>query len=293
MLLRHPAPTVLLAVVTALSLGGCTGAGSGGSSTDAACSPERLDTVAPGTLTLSTGAVTRAPWVVGGDATTSADPRDGRGYDAAVGFAVAERLGYLADEVTWTGTPFLEAVAPGPKDFDVNVNQATITPERRADVDLSAPYYVMHQAVVTVKGRAVEKVTDRIALADVAVAAVTGSPSVEAFQQAVPGGRPPVGYPDLDGVRGAVSSGRQDAVVVDFRTALQLDQEERLLVDGELVGLLPPGTGAQEEYGLVLEKDSPLTVCVDRALAALRADGTLDRLAQRWLVDEPGYRLLR
>ena len=102
-----------------------------------------------------------------------------------------------------------------------------------------------------------------------------------------------MGYPDLDGVRGAVSSGRQDAAVVDFRTALQLDQDEELLVDGELVGLLPPVNGAQEEYGLVLEKDSPLTTCVDAALSALREDGTLDRLAQQWLVDEPGYRLLR
>ena len=283
--MRRPAPTVLLAVTAALSLAGCTGAAVGGSATGADCRPGRLDTVTPGTLTLSTGAVTRAPWVVGGDANTSGDPRGGKGYDAAVGLAVADRLGYPADKATWTGTPFLEAVAAGPKDFDVNVNQATITAERRADVDLSTAYYVMHQAVVTVKGRAVEQVTDRSGLADIAVAAVTGSPSVEAFQQAVPGGRPPVGYPDLDAVRGAVSSGRQDAAVVDFPTALRLDQDERLLVDGELVG--------QEEYGLVLEKGSPLTACVDDALAALRADGTLDRLAQQWLVDGPGYRLLR
>ena len=291
--MRRPAPTVLLAVTAALSLAGCTGAAAGGSATGAGCRPGQLDTVTPGTLTLSTGAVTRAPWVVGGDAKTSGDPRDGKGYDAAVGLAVAERLGYPAEKVTWTGTPFLEAVAPGPKDFDVNVNQATITAERRTDVDLSEPYYVVRQAVVTVKGRAVAQVQDLGGLVDVGTAAIAGSPSIEAFRQAVPGARPPVGYPDLDAVRGAVSSGRQDAAVVDFPTALQLDQDERLLVDGELVGLLPPGTGAQEEYGLVLEKGSPLTACVDDALAALRADGTLDRLAQQWLVDGPGYRLLR
>ena len=291
--MRRPAPTVLLAVTAVLSLAGCTGAGAGGGATGADCRPGQLDTLTPGTLTLSTGAVTRSPWVVGGDATTSGDPRDGKGYDAAVGVAVADRLGYSQGQVTWTGTPFLEAVAAGTKDFDVNVNQATITAERRADVDLSAPYYVMRQAVVTVKGRAAEQVQDLGGLVDVGVAVVTGSPSAQAFQQAVAGARPPVGYPDLDGVRGAVSSGRQDVAVVDFRTALQLDKEERLLVDGELVGLLPAGTGAQEEYGLVLEKDSPLTACVDDALVALRADGTLDRLAQKWLVDGPGYRLLR
>ena len=158
--MRRPAPTVLLAVLTALSLAGCTGAGAGGAATGADCRPGQLATVTPGTLTLSTGAVTRAPWVVGGDATTSGDPRDGKGYDAAVGLAVADRLGYSKGQVTWTGTPFLEAVAAGPKDFDVNVNQATITAERRADVDLSAPYYVMRQAVVTVKGRAAEQVQD-------------------------------------------------------------------------------------------------------------------------------------
>ena len=94
---------------------------------------------------------------------------------------------------------------------------------------------------------------------------------------------------DLDDARGAVSSGGLDALVVDFQTALELDRDDRSLVDGELVGLLPRGAGEAEQFGLVMEKDSSLTSCVDAALSSLRADGTLDGLERRWLSEEPGY----
>ena len=49
----------------------------------------------------------------------------------------------------WVRTPFDEAIAPGPKDCDFNVQQFSITDERKKAVDFSSPYYATTQAVVT------------------------------------------------------------------------------------------------------------------------------------------------
>lgn len=292
-----PPPLRYLAAMAAvLLLSGCTGGESdpAGAAPDAdltGCTPDTLETVEQGRLTLSTGAVTRAPWVVGGDAAakTSANPNDGKGYDAAVGFALAGRLGFAKPDVTWMGIPFAEAIKPGEKSFDVNVNQATITPERQADVDFSTPYYVMRQAVVSLAGRPASDAASLADLRNVTVAVVEGSAAQRVLTEQVELDTPPAAYPDLDKVRGAVSSGTQQALAIDFQTAMQLDRNETQLVDGELVGQLPRGDEATPAFGLVLEKGSPLTRCVNAALAALRNDGTLDRLERQWLMDEPGF----
>lgn len=285
----------LIASATAVILtGGCSG--SAGPDDDvalAACTPTRLDTAEKGKLILSTGAVTRAPWVVGGVEGKSGDPRDGKGYDAAVGFALADRLGFARDAVTWKGTAFPTAVAPGEKDFDININQATITPERKVDVDLSVPYYFVRQAVVTLSNRRAARAERLADLAEVTFAVVEGSVARKVVTDTVMPARPPVAYPELDEVRAAVSDDRQPAMVVDFQTALKLAREETQLVDGALVGLLPLTDEPSEAYGLVLEKDSALTDCVNAALTALRNDGTLERLERQWLIEEPGYRDFR
>lgn len=257
------------------------------------CSPNRMQTVTTGSLTLSTGVVTRAPWVVGGDSRRSGDPRGGKGYDAAVGYALAERLGYRTDDVTWVGTPFAQAVAEGQKRFDVNINQATITPARADAVDLSRPYYTMRQAVVSLKDRPTARARTLADLRDVSFAAVAGSQAAHVLTTQVDLTRPLQGYADLDAVRGAVTSGTQQALVADYTAAVRFDGDETVLVDGTVVGVLPRVDEGSEAYGLVLEKGSPLTACVNAALLSLRRDGTLRRLEQRWLLDELGYRELR
>lgn len=277
------------AVAVVLALASCsTGVGQpvGAAATTAdltPCPPAALRTVVPGKLTLSTAAVTRSPWVVGGDARTSGNPKDGKGYDAAVGYAVADRLGFAAGQVTWKATPFATALAPGSKDFDVNVNQATINDQRRASVDLSSPYYVVRQAVVSLTGRPAAAARTLADLRGARFAVVKGSPGQRALADAGLAATT-TAYPGLDQVRGAVSDSAQDALVVDLPTALELDRDDTRLVDGKLVGLLPRDELA-EKFGLVLQKGSSLTPCVDAALASLRQDGTLDRLEREWLVD--------
>lgn len=256
------------------------------------CRAGRLETVEPGRLTLATGAVTRAPWVLGGDvaAGRSGDPRTGEGYDAAVGFALADRLGYDRDAVTWVGRGFADALAEGDKDFDVDVNQVTIREDRRATVDLSTPYYVVRPAVVTLAGRPVAEARTLDHLAAFALAVEQGTPAEAALRDALPDGAEVVVRPDEAEVRRAVTTGVAQALVTDYLSALRLDGDDTLLVDGTVVGVLPVVPEGAEEFGLVLEKDSPLTACVDAALAAMRDDGTLQQLERRWLVEEPGWR---
>jgi len=129
---------------------------------------------------------------------------------------------------------------------------------------------------VTVEGRSLADVRSLRELRTIPLAVVHGT---------APEGLEVVEHDDLHGVRDAVSSGQQQGMMTDFNTALQLDQEERQLVGGRMVALLPAEKGA-EAYGLVLEKGSPLTACVQRALTSLRQDGALERLEQRWLVEE-------
>lgn len=280
--------TLALLASVCLAAGGC-------SSRDepvTGCAKGGLATFAAGTLTLSTGIVTRAPWVSGPvQKGRSADPRNGQGYDAAVGYALAARLGFDKDHVTWRAAAFADVLSPGPKPWDVNVNQVTIRDDRRAAVDLSRPYYVVRQAVVTLEGRPAAHAASLQAFETVRFAVVTGSAGEAALEQAVPLGSPAARYPDLDKVRGAVSTGTQDALVTDFLTALRLDRDDNLLVGGTLVGVLPRREEpSAEAFGMVLAKGSPLTSCVNAAVAEMERDGTLRRLERKWLVDGPGWR---
>lgn len=280
-----------LIAVMALLTGGCRGSGT---TALEGCAPASLATRTKGTLTLSTGVITRSPWVSGPTQEgRSADPRNGKGYDAAVGFALAERLGFDASQVKWVASPFADTLAAGAKPWDVNVNQVTIRGDRAKDVDLSRPYYTSRQAVVTLKGRPAAGSTSVADLRSVTFAVVAGTAAQTALTQTVHPTTPALTYPDLDKVRGAVSSGAQQALVTDFVTALRLDSQETELVDGTLVGVLPRmKDGSAERFGLVLQKNSPLTPCVNKALDAMDDDGSLERLERKWLVEAQGWKWL-
>jgi polar amino acid transport system substrate-binding protein len=236
--------------------------------------------------------ITRSPWVSGpSEKGRSADPHHGQGYDAAVGYALAERLGFDRDEVTWVAAPFVKALEPGVKDFDVDINQVTLRADRRRNVDLSRPYLTVPAAVVTIKGRSALDAASPDALAGLRLGYVTGSPAEQAVRARLHDTTRLSAYPDDAELRRALTGGPLDAIVVSLTDALRYRQQETLLVDSRIVGLLPPAArGSVEEFGMVLEKGSPLTRCVDAALEAMADDGTLLALQRRWLAQEPGWR---
>ena len=265
----------LFALGSTVLLGSCTIASDGKNTPDSASASEgALKTVTPGKLTIATGEPAYSPWV------ENNDPASGKGFEAAVAYAVAGKLGFANADVVWVRSTFDAAVAPGAKDWDFNLQQFSITEERRKAVDFSSPYYTTAQAVVTLKGSPVSGATTVAELKGALLGAQTGTTSHRMLTETVaPTTAPSVFNNSQDTVQ-ALKGGQVDAIVVDLPTALYLVASE--LDDGVVVGQFADTSGG-DQFGLVLPKGSALTAAVTGAVDALRADGTLDSLTKTWL----------
>ncbi|VEJ57748.1 ABC transporter substrate-binding protein [Arachnia propionica] len=265
----------LFALGSTVLLGSCTIASDGKNTPNSASASEgALKTVTPGKLTIATGEPAYSPWV------ENNDPASGKGFEAAVAYAVAGKLGFANADVVWVRSTFDAAVAPGAKDWDFNLQQFSITEERRNAVDFSSPYYTTAQAVVTLKGSPVSGATTVAELKGALLGAQTGTTSHRMLTETVaPTTAPSVFNNSQDTVQ-ALKGGQVDAIVVDLPTALYLVAAE--LDGGVVVGQFADTSGG-DQFGLVLPKGSALTAAVTGAVDALRADGTLDSLTKTWL----------
>ena len=243
-----------------------------------------LETLTAGKLTIGTGLPAYYPWVL--DDT----PESGEGFESAVAYAVAAELGFAPEDVVWVRTTFEEAIQPGPKSFDFNLQQYSITEERKASVDFSSPYYYTAQTVITVAGSAAEGVTDLADLKDLLIGAQTGTTSLKAIEEILqPNGGAQV-FNSNDDAKAALANGQVDAIVVDLPTAFYLTAVE---LDGGLILGQLDGAEAGDSFGLVLDKDSPLTEAVTAAVDALRESGKLAEIEQEWLADYVGAPVLK
>ncbi len=240
-----------------------------------ACPSGGLPTLTAGTLTIGTDQPVYQPWYVD-DA-----PENGQGFESAVAYAIAEQLGYPKDKVAWARVPFNAAIQPGPKPFDLNLTEFSITDERRQAVDFSAPYYDVKQAVVTLSDNPFANVTNVAGLAGARLGAQVGTTSYDAINAVIKPSTPAAVFNTNDDAKLALSNGQVDAIVVDLPTAFFITSAE--LQNAKIVGQLPAGTGTPEQFGAVLDKNSPLTPCVSEAVEALRSAGTLTALEQQWL----------
>ncbi len=267
----------LAALGSTVLLSACTIASDGKNVPDSASASEgSLKTVTPGKLTIATGEPAYSPWV------EDNDPASGKGFEAAVAYAVAGKLGFANADVVWVRSTFDAAIAPGAKDWDFNLQQFSITEERRNAVDFSSPYYTTAQAVVSLKGSPVAGATTVAELKGALLGAQTGTTSHRMLTETVaPTTAPSVFNNSQDTVQ-ALKGGQVDAIVVDLPTALYLVAAE--LDGGVVVGQFADTSGG-DQFGLVLPKGSALTAAVTGAVDALRADGTLDSLAKTWLSD--------
>ena len=204
-------------------------------------------------------------------------------------YAVAKELGFDAEHVSWAVASFDQIIAPGAKQWDVAINQVSISDERRKNIDFSSPYYTTAQAVVTVEGSKAAKAASLADLAGVKIGAMVGTTSLTAAQEIIDPTTPVQVFNDNDQVKQALTSGLVDAVVVDLPTALYITAAE--LDGGVLVGQLPDSAGG-DQFGLVLPLGSTLTPAVSGAVDALREDGTLADLEKTWLTAAAGAPVL-
>ncbi len=240
-----------------------------------ACAKESLQTHSAGKLTIATDQPVFPPWFI------DDKPENGKGYEGAVAAAVAKQLGFTPDEVTWTRVPFNNVFKPTPKNWDFDINEFSITAKRKHALDFSSPYYDVSQAVVTTKGSKAAGATTLAELKDLTIGAQVGTTSLDAIKTVIDPNKSPRVYNSNHDVVSALKNGQIDALVTDLPTAFYMSSVQ--LPKGKIVGQLPSAGGTTEQFGLVLEKNSPLTTCVSQAVDALRADGTLDSLVDQWL----------
>jgi polar amino acid transport system substrate-binding protein len=283
---------VLLLVLGAglLLAAGCGGddddgdvAGGTTNTAEASCDKESLELVNAGQLTIGTDNPAFPPWFEG---TKEFDPWDPtttptkKGYEQETAYAIAEELGFTDDEVKWTVIPFNQSFRPGPKSFDFDINQISYKPQRAEAVDFSDSYYDVEQAIVTVEGSKIDAAASIADLEDAKLGAQIGTTSLEAINDTIqPSSEPSVYDTNNDAISG-LKAKQVDGIVVDFPTALFMAAVQ--LDNGKVVGRLPAAEGG-EYFGVVLEKDSSLTECVNEAIQAIKDDGTLDELEQKWL----------
>ena len=247
----------------------------GGDSTVALsdCTPDSLETVSGGKLTVATDDPAFEPYFVDND------PTNGEGFESAVAYAIADKLGYSADDVEWTVVPFNSSYAPGPKDFDFDVNQISITPDRASQVDFSAPYYTADQAVIVTGDSDFADAASLADLADAKFGVQIGTTSKDALEASVEPNEEPQVFDTSNDVVSALENGQVDAIVVDTPTALFLTAVK--IKDGSIVGEFAAPEG--DEWGALLQKDSPLTDCVSAAVEDLKSSGELDEIQQKWI----------
>jgi polar amino acid transport system substrate-binding protein len=280
---RHPSlrTAVVGIALAALALTGCA---AGSPSAGGSSAPEDEGYITPGKLTIATGDIAYEPYVI------DDDPSSGEGFEAAIAYAIADQLGFAPEDVEWVRTSFEAAIAPGPKNFDFNIQQYTITDERKQAVDFSSPYYSASQAVVAINGGAADGVDTIAGLKDLTLGAMAGSTSAQTIEDVIDPNVEPLLYASNEDAVAAFNAGQFDAFVIDLPTAYLATA---LYIDNSyIVGELPAG-GVADEWGVVLAKDSPLTERVSEAVDALREDGTLAAITDEWLGAGQGVTLLK
>ncbi len=254
-----------------------------------ACAAENIKTLAAGKLTVGTDNPAFPPWFAFRDGGNSApwenqpfmgDPTTGKGLESAVAYEVAKRLGFDAADVVWTPLPYLQSFAPGDKPFDMYLAQITFTEDRTAAADLSDGYFDLDQAVVGNAGKPIDAVTTVAGLADFKLGAPVGTTSYQYIVDNIKPTKEPAVYDTLDAALQALDANQIDGIVVDLPTAFTNVAAQ--LKNGTIVGVLPT-VGELEHLSVVLPKDSALTSCVNGALAAMKADGTLKTITDTYI----------
>ncbi|HVT22623.1 MAG TPA: ABC transporter substrate-binding protein [Mycobacteriales bacterium] len=284
-------------VAAGVAVAGCGSSSSGGGGSQnatpnqsaaaaaiAGCTPQTLQTVSPGTLTIGVDQPVYPPWF-----NDNKDPINGNGYESAVDLAIAKKLGYTPDQIKVKRVSFTQAIGPAARGFDFDLDEFSITKKRAQAVDFSAPYYDVAEAVVAMKGSKGASVTTLAELRTLKLGAQTGSTNQQTISAVIKPAQHAFFGTNALAVQ-ALKNGQIDGLVVDLPTAFYITAAQ--IKNSVIVGQLP-STGTPEQFGALLAKDSPLTSCVTKAVEALKSDGTLASIEAKWLAKEANAPVLQ
>ena len=251
-----------------------------------ACSFAALKTKTPGTLTIGADNPAYPPYYQPSDPATDpwelGDPTNRLGFEGRTAWTIARNLGFVGDTVTWVAAPFNNAIGPGEKDFDIYLSQVSFSEERAQAVDLSDGYYDVAQAVVAAKDSKLSKETTVSGLKGYQFGAQVGTTSLNLINTTIAPRQEAKVYDTNDLAIEALKNGQIDGLVVDLPTALYITAAQ--FEGGVIAGQFPAHDGG-EHFSVVLDKDSPLTECVNKAIGQLRESGELARIVQEELSD--------
>jgi len=274
-ILSAAAIVAVTAGIVACGSSGSSSPGSGsGSATTASCSNSAIqkDLYQKGQLTVATDKPVYPPWFA------SNNPASGKGYESAVAYAIAKQLGFGTSQVTWAYEPFNASYAPGPKKFDFDINEISYTAQRATAVTFSDSYYDVQQALVALKNGAIAAKHSPADLKAYSYGDQVGTTSLAFITGQIQPDQQPKVFQTLNDVKQALQTHQIDALVTDTPTAQFISSSE--IPGTEMVAQFP-STG--EHYGLLLAKGNPLVTCVNKAIATLKSNGTLQQLQKQYL----------
>jgi polar amino acid transport system substrate-binding protein len=253
-----------------------------------ACAAANLDTLTAGMLTIGADNPAYPPFYIPDDTKPAGsswdlgDPTNGKGLESATAYAIAQQLGFSQDQVTWVVAPFNNVIQPGPKAFDIYLTQVSYNADRAKVVDLSDGYFDLNQAVVALAADPISKVTTVAGLQPFKLGAQVGTTSYQYIVDQIKPTKEPAVYDTNDAAILALGAGTIDGVVADLPSTFYMRDAQ--LTGGQIVGSLPTAAGQDvEHFSVLLDKGSTLTTCVNGAIAALKASGTLDAIRTQWI----------
>jgi polar amino acid transport system substrate-binding protein len=278
-----------------LVLAGCGGSSSKssqGTTTGSSCAKGDLNLVNAGQLTVGTDNPAYPPWFGGNEKSPwkVSDPRSGKGFESAVAYAVAHKLGFADNEVTWVRVPFNTSFAPGPKKFDFDINEISFTPARAKVVAFSNSYYDVNQAVVAKKGSKIAGAKSIADLKGYKLGAQLGTTSYDFIKSQIKPSKQPAVFDTNDAAVASLKNGQIDGLVVDLPTAFYVTAAQ--VPNSAIVGQFATSSTG-EHFGMVFQKGNSLVKCVNGALAKLKSDGTLRQIQDKWLAQVGGAPVLK
>ena len=278
----------------AIALTACAKSSTSGSPTPTSsapnCSKSSLNLVTPGQFTIGTDNPAYSPWFEGTGTygpwkgvpnNGTGNPASGKGYESGAAYAIAQQLGFGRSQVKWVPVGFNESYKPGPKNFDFYLAQVSYTAVRAQAVTFSDSYYDVNQALIANKGTPITNATSMADLKNYQLGAQIGTTSYSFIQSTIKPTHQPSVYNSSNDVIAALNAKQIDGFVTDAPDAyvIVLIGEAK---HGAVVGQF---ANQGEHFGLVFSKGNTLVSCVNRAIAALKSNGTLAHLQSLYLAD--------
>jgi polar amino acid transport system substrate-binding protein len=282
--MRQTTAAAVAAIIAAsVGLAGCSSSGGGSAGTGASASANATaaactyagvqnELYAKGVLTVATDQPAYPPWF------ENNNPSNGKGYESAVAYAVANQLGFKASQVKWAYEPFDDSYAPGPKKFDFDINEISYTATRAQVVTFSDSYYDVQQALVALKSSPIVTKHTPAELKTYVYGDQVGTTSLAFINSDIQPTQTPKVFETLNDVKEALQDKQIAALVTDTPTAQYISSSE---IPGSIMVAQFPSTG--EHYGLLFAKGNPLVGCVNKALATLKSNGTLAQITAKYL----------